>query len=113
MITNIRDYQLAHGVTQAQSYDVAMYILAGMLAVGFVLNLLIKPVDEDTYMTDAELAAEKALAHEKVSQDLGIETHVAHAPSKTIAVVLAWLVVGLPLLAGIWFTLQKAIVLFH
>ncbi|WP_336042138.1 OFA family MFS transporter [Acinetobacter dispersus] len=113
LITNIRDYQLAHGVTQAQSYDVAMYILAGMLAVGFVLNLLIKPVDEDTYMTDAELAAEKALAHEKVSQDLSIENNVAHAPSKTITVVLAWLVVGLPLLAGIWFTLQKAIVLFH
>ncbi|CAM4430679.1 hypothetical protein F901_00238 [Acinetobacter dispersus] len=94
LITNIRDYQLAHGVTQAQSYDVAMYILAAMLAVGFVLNLLIKPVDEDTYMTDAELAAEKALAHEKVSQDLSIENNVVHAPSKTITVVLACLVGG-------------------
>lgn len=49
LITNIRDYQLAHGVAQAQSYDITMYILAGMLAIGFVLNLLIKPVDDDKY----------------------------------------------------------------
>lgn len=113
LITNIRDYQLAHGVAQAQSYDTTMYILAAMLAIGFVLNLMVKPVDEDKYMTEAELAAEKALAHEKLPQDLSLNHDVAHAPSKTITVVLAWLVVGLPLLAGIWFTLQKAIVLFH
>ncbi len=113
LITNIRDYQLAHGVAQAQSYDTTMYILAAMLAIGFVLNLMVKPVDEDKYMTEAELAAEKALAHEKLPQDLSLNQDVAHAPSKTITVVLAWLVVGLPLLAGIWFTLQKAIVLFH
>lgn len=113
LITNIRDYQLAHGVAQAQSYDTTMYILAAMLAIGFVLNLMVKPVDDDQYMTEAELAAEKALAHEKLPQDLSLNHEVAHAPSKTITVVLAWLVVGLPLLAGICFTLQKAIVLFH
>lgn len=113
LITNIRDYQLAHGVAQAQSYDTTMYILAAMLAIGFVLNLMVKPVDEDQYMTEAELAAEKALAHEKLPQDSSLNHGVAHAPSKTITVVLAWLVVGLPLLAGICFTLQKAIVLFH
>lgn len=101
LITNIRDYQLAHGVAQAQSYDTTMYILAAMLAIGFVLNLMVKPVDEDQYMTEAELAAEKALAHEKLPQDSSLNHGVAHAPSKTITVVLAWLVVGLPLLAGI------------
>ena len=113
LITNIRDYQLAHGVAQAQSYDTTMYILAAMLAIGLVLNLMVKPVEEDQYMTEAELAAEKALAHEKLPQDSSLNHGVAQAPSKTITVVLAWLVVGLPLLAGICFTLQKAIVLFH
>jgi MFS family permease len=113
LITNIRDYQLAHGVAQAQSYDITMYILAGMLAIGFVLNLLIKPVDDDKYMTDAELAAEKALAHEKLPQSVGMANDTAYAPSSMVVVILAWAVVGIPLLTGIWFTLQKAVVLFH
>jgi MFS family permease len=113
LITNIRDYQLAHGVAQAQSYDITMYILAGMLAIGFVLNLLIKPVDDDKYMTDAELAAEKALAHEKLPQSVGTTNDTAYAPSSMVMVILAWAVVGIPLLTGIWFTLQKAVVLFH
>lgn len=113
LITNIRDYQLAHGVAQAQSYDITMYILAGMLAIGFVLNLLIKPVDDDKYMTDAELAAEKALAHEKLPQSVGMANDIAYAPSSMVMVILAWAVVGIPLLTGIWFTLQKAVVLFH
>ena len=113
LITNIRDYQLAHGVAQAQSYDITMYILAGMLAIGFVLNLLIKPVDDDKYMTDAELAAEKALAHEKLPQSVGTANDTAYAPSSMVMVILAWAVVGIPLLTGIWFTLQKAVVLFH
>ncbi|MGB9038870.1 MAG: OFA family MFS transporter [Acinetobacter calcoaceticus] len=113
LITNIRDYQLAHGVAQAQSYDITMYILAGMLAIGFVLNLLIKPVDDDKYMTDAELAAEKALAHEKLPQSVGTANDTAYAPSSMVVVILAWAVVGIPLLTGIWFTLQKAVVLFH
>jgi len=113
LITNIRDYQLAHGVAQAQSYDITMYILAGMLAIGFVLNLLIKPVDDDKYMTDAELAAEKALAHEKLPQSVGMANDTAYAPSSMVMVILAWAVVGIPLLTGIWFTLQKAVVLFH
>lgn len=113
LITNIRDYQLAHGVAQAQSYDITMYILAGMLAIGFVLNLLIKPVDDDKYMTDAELAAEKALAHEKLPQSVSTANDTAYAPSSMVMVILAWAVVGIPLLTGIWFTLQKAVVLFH
>ncbi len=43
LVNYIRDYQLDHGTARAQVYSVTMFILAGLLAVGFFCNWLIKP----------------------------------------------------------------------
>jgi MFS family permease len=64
LINYIRDFQLAHGVSKALAYDITMYILVGLLVLGFICNWLVKPVDEKHYMTEAELAAELKKAHE-------------------------------------------------
>jgi hypothetical protein len=45
LINFMRDYQLAHGVPLASSYNQTMFILAGLLVLGFVCNALVKPVD--------------------------------------------------------------------
>jgi hypothetical protein len=45
LVNYIRDYQLAHGVAKADAYTVTMYLMAVLLAVGFVANWLMKPVD--------------------------------------------------------------------
>jgi MFS family permease len=45
LINFMRDYQVAHGVPLAQSYNFTMYILAGFLVLGFVCNALVKPVE--------------------------------------------------------------------
>jgi hypothetical protein len=49
LINFMREYQIQHGVPVAQSYNRTMYMLAGMLVVGFVSNLLVSPVDERHY----------------------------------------------------------------
>jgi hypothetical protein len=36
-----------------------MYVLAGLLVVGFFCNWALRPVDERHYMTDDELARER------------------------------------------------------
>ncbi len=116
LITNIRDYQLAHGVAKADAYNVTMYVLAALLAVGFVLNLLVRPVSEDKYMSDEELARERQLAHDRVQESSSdLDTFDGQAVSRTPAVIvlLAWLAVGIPLAIGVWITIQKAIVLIH
>ena len=51
LINYIRDFQLAHGVSKALVYDITMYILVGLLVLGFICNWLIKPVDEKYFMT--------------------------------------------------------------
>jgi MFS family permease len=64
LVNKLREYQLARGVPAAQAYNTTMYILAGLLVIGFFANLAVRPVAEQYYMTDAELEAERRLAHE-------------------------------------------------
>ena len=43
LVNYIREYQIEHGVPKAEAYTVTMYIMAGLLIVGFVCNLLVRP----------------------------------------------------------------------
>lgn len=57
LINYIREYQISHGVPNAQAYNTTMYLLAGLLVVGFVCNIAVRPVAERFFMSDAELEA--------------------------------------------------------
>jgi hypothetical protein len=59
LVNYIREYQIDRGVPAAQAYNVTMYVLAGLLVVGFFCNWALRPVDERHYMTDDELARER------------------------------------------------------
>ncbi|MBN6104585.1 OFA family MFS transporter [Xanthomonas sp. CFBP 8703] len=114
----MREYQLGLGVPPSQVYNTTMYILAGMLVLGLICNLLVRPVAARHFMTAQELAAEKQLAHEKVGSNGGAALDAAQLAQvghggNPLLVALAWLAVGVPMLWGIWVTLQKAFVLFH
>ena len=54
----MREYQLGLGMPREQVYNQTMYILVGMLVVGLICNLLVKPVNPKYFMTDAELTEE-------------------------------------------------------
>ncbi len=61
LVNYIREYQIDRGVPTAQAYNVTMYVLAGLLVIGLICNLMVKPVDPRYYMTAEELAAVRAL----------------------------------------------------
>ncbi|WP_442111582.1 OFA family MFS transporter [Pseudomonas sp. NUPR-001] len=112
LITYLREYQLALGVERAAVYDITLYILAGLLVLGFVCNMLVRPVADKYFMTDAQLAAEQALGHDQGNGNARVlEWHAA--PGSLPLVIAAWLAVGIPLAWGIWVTLQKTAVLFN
>jgi MFS family permease len=111
LIANIRELQLHAGIPKNLVYDRTLYILAGMLFVGLICNLLIKPVDEKYYMTEAELEAERALARGKKVVVAGDAQNAARG-SFGVGGVLAWMAVGVPFLIGVWIALEKAWVLF-
>ncbi|MES2757658.1 MAG: OFA family MFS transporter [Pseudomonadota bacterium] len=119
LVNYIREYQIANGVPKAQAYDVTMYVLAGMIALGLLCNLMVRPIADKYFMTDDELAVEKKLAHDR---DVSINSAMGGKAGHTGGVVainrnpavttFAWAAVGIPLSIGIWLTLQKAAVFF-
>ncbi len=107
-VNYIREAQIAAGVSRELVYDFTLYILAGMLALGFLCNLAIKPLDEKWFMSEEQLAAlqPKGPVHaEAALQEIG-------AWRLDATVVLAWLAVSLPIAWGIWITLRSAMTLF-
>ena len=45
LVNYLREYQLAHGVTKAEAYSITMYLMAGLLVVGFAANWMVSAVD--------------------------------------------------------------------
>ncbi len=83
IVNYMREYQLKLGIPREQVYNQTMLILAGMLMIGLTCNLLIRPVADKWFMTDAELADEKRLAHEKLTNtDTQIESSLMISPTK-------------------------------
>ncbi|HEY3666942.1 MAG TPA: OFA family MFS transporter, partial [Polyangiaceae bacterium] len=44
VINSMRQFQLARGIAPAQAYNQTMYVLGGVLVLGFISNLLVHPV---------------------------------------------------------------------
>jgi len=107
VVNYMREYQLGLGIPREQVYNQTMYILVGMLVVGLICNLLVKPLNDKWFMTADELAHEKRLAHEKaVASEVvrGGEASGSDAVNPMF-VALAWAAVGIPLAWGVYRTL--------
>jgi MFS family permease len=115
LVNYIREYQIAHGVPKAHAYDTVMYVLAGLLVLGFLCNLMVRPLADKYFMTEQELAHEKQLARERDAAAASGGQHgvagVSGGVNPAVA-TFAWAAVGIPLAMGVWITLQKAVVLF-
>lgn len=52
LVNYIRAYQVAHGVTGPAAYESTVHIMAVLLVIGFLCNLLVRPVDPKHYMVN-------------------------------------------------------------
>ncbi len=101
VVANLRDARIAAGVPRPEVYGPIYLLLAAMLAVAFVANLLVRPVAPKWHMTDAPAAAAPA------------QVVAGHGGRASLAAVLAWAAVGLPIAWGVYMTVVKALVLFR
>ena len=114
VVNYMHDTRLEANIPFDQIYAPIFMVLAGMLVIGFIANMLVKPVDEKYYMTDAELEAERKLAHEKsIAANVDKSISGPQSASHPLLVVIAWALVLIPISYGIWSTIQKAWGLFH
>ncbi|MDR3388319.1 MAG: OFA family MFS transporter [Rudaea sp.] len=109
LIAAVREAQLKAGIAQNLVYDRTLYLMAGLLLVGLICNALVRPVKESDYMSDEQLAHERALQRE--DRVGGSAEGVARGRFGIVG-VLAWCGVGAPFLIGLYIAVQKASALF-
>ena len=110
LVNYIREAQIAAGVPRQQVYDFTMYILAGLLVLGFIANALVKPLPECWFAK----AEPRTTNPESPSTSLGAGRipSPGTAPPFGMRTALAWAAVGVPLAWGTWVTVAQAVVLF-
>ncbi len=101
LIAGLRQSQLDAGVPKAHVYDETLYIMAGLLVIGLICNLLVRPVDAKHLMNVEPAPAQSTdVRGEATPRGLGIIG------------ILAWMAVGVPFAIGLMIALQKAAKLF-
>ena len=137
LVNYFHDHQLKAGVPREAVYNQTMYILAGLLVLGFICNLLVRPVAARFFMTDEEVAANKKVSPARIAEeeseihadfedfmeeareptahgDAAASTPPSNGGGGSLAlVVAAWTAVGAPLTWGVWITLLKTAAMFH
>ena len=53
LVNYLREYHLQRGVETGHAYDVTMYIMAGLLVIGFFCNRAVKPIHSDSGSEEA------------------------------------------------------------
>ena len=96
---------------RALVYDRTMYILAGMLVVGLISNLLVRPVAAKWFMDPPETDMPRT-GPVTVTAASGAGIGTGAGAFSPIA-FLAWASVGLPIAWGVWITVSKASALFR
>jgi MFS family permease len=46
LVNYIRQFQIDHGIPKNEAYNITMYVMAGLLVIGFFANLAVRPVAE-------------------------------------------------------------------
>lgn len=108
------------GSLTATAYRPALFVMVTLLCVGFVANLLVRPVAERHHLKlgagtpapDGVAAPDAAPepAYVAVGGRSGGPTEAVR--SNPAALLVSWAVVGVPLAYGVWQTLLKATKLF-
>ena len=105
LVSYMREAAIANGVPRPSVYDLTMYLLAGLLVIGFAANFLVRPVASKWHMSEADVAVLEGPA---TPETVGS----SYAGGISVAVILAWSAVGIPLFWGVLSTLVKVAVLF-
>jgi MFS family permease len=113
IINGFLDAQGTPGKLTYEAYKPALLTMVGVLAVGFVANLLIRQVADRFHEPDHDEA--QLRDSDTTSSGGGVATRTrtgTATTTQTALLVLAWAVVGLPLAYGVYQTVVKVASLF-
>jgi MFS family permease len=114
IINGFLDAEGTPGKLTYEAYKPALLTMVGLLAVGFVANLLIRQVADRFHEAGRE---EAQLADEPTGAaggggGVGTKTRTEQTHAQPVLLVVSWAVVGLPLAYGVYQTVVKVSGLF-
>ncbi len=98
LVNYLHDSRVAEKVPFDHVYDTIFYWLVGLLVIGLIANVFIRPV-ADKWFINEPAAAAPAARSTTVANDFGIGYGGFDAKA-----ALAWLVIGIPILWGVYQT---------
>jgi hypothetical protein len=108
LVNYIREYQIGRGVAPADAYTFTMYVLVGLLAIGFVCNLAVRRVPDALFTLSAGAPAQPKATVAATSPTAAI------GPSRQWAFTgAAWALAAVPLGWGVMKTLTLARQIFR
>ena len=97
------------GTLTADSYRPALFTMVAILGIGFVANLLVRPVAAKFH---EDMSGHKAGVEAEREASLAEEDTTGSGGTSTVRLVLSWAVVGILLAYGVFQTLTTALKLF-
>ena len=112
IVNYLHDKYKAAGTPAAELYPNIFYVLLALLAIGFIANALVRPVDSKWTMSKADVDQVLAERHAKTATDAKGSFGIGLGSLTTGPAIIAWAFVGIPILWGVWQTLSKVFTLF-
>jgi MFS family permease len=101
LVNYIREFQIAHGVAASGAYTFTMYVLVGLLGIGLVCNLAVRPVAQELFVQ-----LTPGTRRDRMS-DKAPKLATLTSPRWSL-VAVAWTLAGIPLAWGVLKTLTLA-----
>jgi MFS family permease len=112
LVNYIREFQIGRGVRPSDAYTFTMYVLVGLLAIGFVCNMAVRPVSETLFTARGPDIATRRESLGVSGAARVVVADVTVLSSQWGLVAVAWTLVGVPLAWGVMKTLTLAAQMF-
>ncbi len=112
LVNYINESQIQSGIPKSHAYDTTMYILSSLLLGGMVCNFLLKPVNARWFLIESPAMQSGTNATPKPSNIFAISNETTPNKNEWLLLGSFWLLVGLPILWGLWKTLNQSMFIF-
>ena len=112
LVNYINESQIQSGIPKSHAYDTTMYILASLLLGGMVCNFLLKPVSAKWFLIESPAVQSGTNAIPKLNSISAIPNETTTNKNEWFLLGSFWLLVGLPVVWGLWKTLNQSMFIF-
>jgi len=112
LVNYINESQIQSGIPKSHAYDTTMYILSSLLLGGMVCNFLLKPVNAKWFLIESPAVQSGTNAIPKLNSISAIPNETTTNKNEWFLLGSFWLLVGLPVVWGLWKTLNQSMFIF-